>query len=519
MSIRQLIIAGAAVLAFTPTSTFAQVVAQEAVDLSVIELIREEGLERSQMDPMAMYMTDVIGPRLTASPGIHRAREWLAEKMREFGLENINIEPYGEFGRGWSREEFSGRILTPYIQPLHAQPAAWTGSTNGTVTGPVVIVRADSISDLEQYRGQLANAWVLLDSARSIDPEFEQWDRRYDIETLMTPVDPGEQQRRPQRDAEMMQRMREMRARMRAVADARETLLREEGAAGLLSRSSRNYGILRSTSNRAGMDPNNPEPLPQLVVSAEQYGQLYRNVARGENVTLEVNVQNQFHTDDLNGYNLLADIPGSDLSDEYVMIGGHLDSWYMGTGAVDNAAGCLVMLEAMRILKAIGVQPRRTIRIALWTGEEQGFLGSRGWLNIHEDLHANISAYLNFDNGTGKIRGIYTQSNDQVVPVFEQILWPFRDLDVVSVWNRNTSGTDHIPFDGAGIPGFQFLQDPIEYSQRHHHTYLATYDHMLIEDLVHSAIVVASTAYHIAMRDEMLPRKPLPKVGGDYARK
>jgi len=496
----------AALCFFLPTESLAQVaqVAQEAVDLSVIEQIREEGLERSQMDPMAQYLTDVIGPRLTASPGIHRAREWLAEKMREFGLETINIEPYGEFGRGWSREEYAGRILTPYIQPLHAQPAAWTGSTDGTVTGRVVIVRADSISDLEQYRGQVRNAWVMVDSATDIDPEFEQWDRRYDVETLMTPVEPSGQR---QNDAQVMQRMRAMWARIQAVQNARETMLRDEGALGLLSRSTRNYGILRSTSSRAGMDPQNPEPLPQLVVSAEQYGQLYRNVQRGEEVTIEANVRNRFHTDDLNGYNLLADIPGSDLSDEYVMIGGHLDSWYMGTGAVDNAAGCLVMLEALRILKAIGVEPRRTIRIGLWTGEEQGFLGSRGWLDLHEDLHDQISGYLNFDNGTGKIRGIYTQQNEQVIPIFEQILWPFRDLDVVSVWNRNTGGTDHIPFDGAGIPGFQFIQDPIEYSQRHHHTYLDTYDHMLIEDLVHSAIVVASTAYHLAMRDEMLPRK------------
>ncbi|MFC1640405.1 M20/M25/M40 family metallo-hydrolase, partial [Gemmatimonadota bacterium] len=312
---------------------------------------------------------------------------------------------------------------------------------------------------------------------------------------------------RPQRTAEMMARMRERRQRMQAMRAAQEDVFREEGVSGLLSRSSRNYGILRSTSNNAGRDPNNPEPLPQLVVSAEQYGQLYRNVARGVPVTLELNVQNRFHSDDLNGYNLLADIPGSDLSDEYVMIGGHLDSWYMGTGAVDNAAGCLVMLEAMRILEALDLQPRRTIRIGLWTGEEQGYLGSRGWLNLHPELHDDISAYMNFDNGTGKIRGIYTQMNEGVIPIFEQILWPFRDLDVVSVWNRNTSGTDHIPFDDLGIPGFQFIQDPIEYTARHHHTYLDTYDHMLIEDLIHSAIVVASTAYHLAMRDEMLPRK------------
>ena len=510
MSLSRLMFAGGAVLCLCVSTAARAQVAQEAVDLSVVEQIREEGLERSQMDEMALYLTDVIGPRLTASPGIRRAREWLSGKMTEFGLQNVNIEAYGEFGQGWSREEFSGRILTPYVQPLHAQPAAWTGSTNGTVTGPVLIIRADSVSDLEQYRGQLANAWVLLDSAVDIDPEFEQWDRRFEIETLMTPAEPSVGAGRPQRTAEMMARMRERRQRQQALRAARAEVFREEGVAGLLSRSSRNYGILRSTSNNAGRDPNNPEPLPQLVVSAEQYGQIYRNVANGEPVSVEVNVQNQFHADDLNGYNLLADIPGSDLSDEYVMIGGHLDSWYMGTGAVDNAAGCLVMLEAMRILEALDLQPRRTIRIGLWTGEEQGYLGSRGWLNLHPELHDDISAYLNFDNGTGKIRGIYTQMNEGVIPIFEQILWPFRDLDVVSVWNRNTSGTDHIPFDGAGIPGFQFIQDPIEYTARHHHTYLDTYDHMLIEDLIHSAIVVASTAYHLAMRDEMLPRKEAP---------
>ncbi len=238
---RSIAVAAAVQIVCFPADSLAQVaqVAQERVDLSVIEQIREEGLERSQMDPMAQYLTDVIGPRLTASPGIYRAREWLSGKMREFGLENVNIEAYGEFGQGWSREEFSGRILTPYVQPLHAQPAAWTGSTNGTVTGPIVIVRADSAADLEQYRGQLANAWVLVDSARDIDPEFEQWDRRFEVETLLTPVEQSQGQGRPQRTAEMMRTMRERRQRMQAMQAAREDIFREEGVAGFLLRSSR----------------------------------------------------------------------------------------------------------------------------------------------------------------------------------------------------------------------------------------------------------------------------------------
>ncbi len=508
MSLRRLVpvFMFAAVVAI-PSIVAAQV-AQEAVDLSVIEQIREEGLERSQMDPMAQHLTDVIGPRLTNSPGIRHAREWIAEKFTEWGLQNINAEAWGEFGQGWSREHYSGQILTPYVQPLHAQAAAWTGSTNGPVTGQVMIVKADSVSDLEQYRGQLANAFILLDEPRDIDPEWEQWDRRFTVEELLTPVEPsqGGGDFTPARRAQFM----EMRRRMREMQAARTEFLMGEGVAGLLSRSSRNYGILRSTSNQAGRDPENLVPLPQLILSAEQYGQIYRNVERGVPVELEVDVRNQFHPDDLNGYNLLADIPGSDKSDEYVMIGAHLDSWYLGSGAVDNAAGSLVMMEAMRILKALDMQPRRTIRIGLWSGEEQGLLGSRAWVENHADLNNKISAYLNFDNGTGKIRGVYTQMNDGVIPVFEQIFWPFRDLGVVSVWHRNTGGTDHLAFDGAGIPGFQFIQDPIEYSQRNHHTYLDTYDHMLIEDLMQAAVVVAATAYNLAMREEMLPRKEAP---------
>jgi carboxypeptidase Q len=505
MSLRRLapviVLAGSAAI---PSVTVAQV-AQEAVDLSVIEQIREEGFERSQMDAMAQYMTDVIGPRLTNSPGIRHAREWIVEKLNEWDLENVNVEPWGEFGQGWSREYYSGQILTPYVQPLHAQAAAWTGSTDGPVAGRVLIVEADSVSDLEKYRGRLTGAFILLDQARDIDPEFEQWDRRFTVEELLTPVEPAE--RGGNITPERMAQFREMRRRMREMEAARTEFFMHEGVAGLLSRSSRNYGILRSTSNQSGRDPDNPVPLPQLIVSAEQYGQIYRNVERGVPVELEVDVKNRFYADDLSAYNLLADIPGSDKADEYVMIGAHLDSWYLGSGAVDNAAGSLVMMEAMRIIKTLDLQPRRTIRIGLWSGEEQGLLGSNAWVENHSDLNDRISAYLNFDNGTGKIRGVYTQMNEHVIPVFEQIFWPFRDLGVVSVWHRNTSGTDHLSFDRAGIPGFQFVQDPIEYSQRNHHTYLDTYDHMLIDDLMQSAVVVAATAYHLAMREEMMPRK------------
>jgi carboxypeptidase Q len=247
-----------------------------------------------------------------------------------------------------------------------------------------------------------------------------------------------------------------------------------------------------------------------VVVSIEQYNEMYRNLERGVPVELELDVRTRFFDDDLQGYNTLADLPGSDLADQYVMIGAHLDSWHYGTGATDNAAGSVVMMEAMRILKSLGLQPRRTIRIALWSGEEQGLLGSRAWVEANEDLHPQISAYLNVDNGTGRIRGIWTQSNPAVAPIFEQILWPFKDLGVVTVKNGNTGGTDHLAFDAAGIPGFNFIQDPIEYGIRTHHTRSDTYERLVLEDLEQAAVIVAWTAYHLAMRDEMMPRKAPP---------
>lgn len=303
----------------------------------------------------------------------------------------------------------------------------------------------------------------------------------------------------------MMERYRRMMELNRAVNE----FLADEGAAVILRPSARAYGVLRGGGSAAGRVPGSPEPTPELIVSAEQYGQMWRNIQRGIPVRAEIHVENRFFDDDYNDYNTLGDIRGSDLADEYVMIGAHLDSWHYGTGATDNASGSIVMMEAMRILKAIGVQPRRTIRIALWGGEEQGLHGSRQWVAQNEELWSKISAYLNVDNGTGAIRGIFAQSNPDVIPVFEQLLAPFRDLGVVTVDPGNTGGTDHLSFDRVGIPGFQFVQDPIEYSIRTHHTDADTFERLVEDDLKRNAVIVAALAYHLAMRDEMLPRKPV----------
>lgn len=480
--------------------------AQESVDLAMVERIREEGLERSQIEPLARYLTEVIGPRLTGSPGMKRANEWTAQTFEEWGLANVVIEPWGEFGRGWQHEDYKGRILTPFVQPLHGQPMAWTGSTDGLVQGPAVIARIENESKLAGLEGRLEGAFVLIDAPEDVEPEFEHQDRRTSLEELLAPVDQGSGGRYGNMTPEERQAMYDRYRAQQALADAVSQLAEAEGALAILRISSREDGVIRGGAGGSRV-AGAAEGLAQVALSREQYNQIHRNVETGVPVELEVVMQNRFFEDDLQQYNTLAEIPGSDKGDEIVMIGAHLDSWHMGGGATDNGAGSVVMMEAMRILKTLDVQPRRTIRIALWSGEEQGLLGSRAWVANHPELHGQISAYLNVDNGTGRLRGIWDQSNAKAIPVFEQLLWPFRDLGVVAVRHGDTGGTDHLAFDAAGIPGFNFIQDPIEYGINTHHTELDTFDHLVIDDLKQAAVVVASTAYHLAMRDEMMPRK------------
>lgn len=481
----------------------AQVV-QESVDLDVVEAIREEGLERSQIAELAGHLTDVIGPRLTGSPAMFTANEWTAETLRGWGIENVVVEPWGEFGRGWTNLSFSGRIVEPYVQILNALPVAWTADTKGTLKGAAVIVNADSVADLERYRGKLKKAFVLMQEPRVMQPEYDPQPLRLPLDELLAPPPPPRE-----RDADARRRRMGDWRRQRALRDSINDFLAGEGIAAALYPSSRTYGLLSVFGMSGARDPDTPIPPASLIVAHEQYGQIYRNLQRGIPVRLEVAIDNEFYDDDLMAYNTLGDIPGGDKADEYVMLGGHLDSWYSGTGATDNAAGTVVMMEAVRILKALDLKPRRTIRIALWSGEEQGLLGSRGWVDKHRDLWPAISAYLNVDNGTGRIRGIWDQENEAAIGVFEQTLWPFTELGVVAVKHGNTGGTDHLAFDAVGIPGFNFIQDPIEYSTRTHHTFADRYERLLIDDLKQAAVVVAATVYHLAMRDEMMPRKPL----------
>ena len=499
--------------AVTAAVPIAAQVAQERVDLDVVRRIREEGLTRSHVPELAGYLTDVIGPRLTGSTNMKRANEWTAQQFRDWGLVNVAVEPWGRFGRGWERVSFSGRILEPFVQPLQAQSLAWSGSTRGAVTGPVLFVAIKDSNDLATYRGKLRGAWIMRDTIVPDAPEFERTPLRTPLTDLLEPPPPAAAPQQNPFTPEQRARMEAQRAFERSLI----AFFRAERVAGFLSYSSRQYAILRLGGGpESGMtrDSLNYVPLPAVQLSREQYFQMYRNLKRGLPVRLEVNAQNRLLAEDLQAYNTVAELPGSDLKDQVVMLGAHLDSWYGGTGATDNGAGSVVMMEALRILKTLGVTPRRTIRIALWSGEEQGLLGSRNWVEQHQAELGNISAYVNVDNGTGRIRGVWNQSNDAVVPMFEQILWPFRDLGVVAVRRGNTGGTDHLSFDRAGVPGFNFIQDPIEYGTRTHHTDADTYERLVLDDLSQAATVVAYTVYHLAMRDEMVTRKPAPAATG-----
>jgi carboxypeptidase Q len=449
-------------------------IAQEKVDLGAVARIREEGLQRSRIPELARHLTDVIGPRLTGSPGMKAANEWTATMLKSWGLTGVEVEPWGRFGRGWENVSYEGRILTPYSQSMPGQASAWTGSTKGTITAPVLVVDGGA-DGLARYGDKLRGALVLLAPPRALPPEF------HDAEQRRTPVDSlfaavNQRARAPIGWDTLLVKIQKQQAHG-------DSLLRAAGVAGVITGSGSAYGTIRGGGDWSATNPAMLIPVPNVIIPQEQYNEMYRNVTDGVPVKVQLDVQNRFLTDDLNAYNTLGDIRGTDKPDEYVMIGAHLDSWHYGNGATDNAAGTVVMMEAMRILKTLDLHPRRT------------------------EMAPKISAYLNLDNGTGKIRGIWDQSNAKAIPIFEQILWPFQDLGVVAVRHGNTGSTDHVSFDDAGIPGFNFIQDPIEYGLRTHHSSNDVYDHLELDDLKQAAVVVAATAYELANRDEMFPRK------------
>ncbi len=488
----------------------------EPVDTAAVERLKAEGLgDRSQVMDIASWLTDVYGPRLTNSPMQRRGADWALGKFREWGLADARLEPWGPFGRGWTSERFSLQVLSPSPFTAIAYPLAWTPGTNGRVTGEAVLVVADSVADLEQYRGKLRGKFVLVDRPRAVRPSTEPLASRYTDEELARLARP--EAPRDGRGGFNDPAVRARFQRAQEVARARTTFFAAEGVAGVLRQSRGDGGtvfVQGGGSREANADLS--QYVPEVMVAVEHYGRIARAVQKGVPVTLALDAENRFHPDTMS-FNVLAEIPGTDprLEDEVVMIGAHFDTWHGGTGATDNAAGSAVMMEAMRLIRAAGLRPKRTIRIGLWTGEEQGLLGSRAYVEQHflgegtakSPEHARFSGYFNLDNGTGKIRGVYLQGNEGVRPVFDAWMRPFRAMGMTTLTARNTGGTDHLAFDYVGLPGFQFIQDDVEYDTRTHHSNMDTFERLQADDMKHNAVVVAAFAYLTANRAEKLPRK------------
>lgn len=502
--------------------------AQEPVDAAMNAKLREEGLNHSKVMEIAFNMTDVAGPRLTGSPGLKRAQEWAVKQLTAYGMSNAHREPWGQkFGKGWEVQKNYAAITSPYYHAIIAVPKAWTASTNGLIKGDVILVKADTTTDLDKYKGKLAGKIVIFDAASLPERAIRADMARYTDEQLaemakavMPPAGGGQGRRggagafgagNPQFNA--MRRQMAMRGAITA-------FIKNEHAGLVLSQARGTDGTV-FTTNGASYRDTAAIAGPELETSAEDYQRILRLVRAGHKVEMEAEIKTQFYTDDMEGYNVVAEIPGTDktLKDQLVMIGGHFDSWHGGTGATDNAAGSAVMVEAMRILKAVGYKPKRTIRIALWSGEEQGLFGSKYYVEKHFGdrttmkllpEQSKISAYYNLDNGTGKIRGIYLQGDSAARPIFQAWLDPFKDLGAGYVTISNTGGTDHQSFDAVGIPGFQYIQDGMDYNTRTHHSNEDTYDRLVENDLKQAATIVASFVYHTAERKDMIPRKALP---------
>ena len=490
--------------------------AHEPVDSVMNRKIREEGLNHSKVMETAFYLTDASGPRLAGSPALKRAQDWAVNQLQSWGLVNAKREPWGKFGKGWEVRKNYAAITVPYYHAIIAIPKAWTPGTNGPIKADVVVIKADTVTDLDKYKGTLSGKIVMIDVKANVERTFKADGVRYTDTELdsMANITYKPDQRRPfDRNSPF--------ARLRALRTAINTFLQGENVALILSQARGSDGTV-FTTNGASYADTAKAVSPELETSGEDYQRILRLVKAGIKVTLEADIKTQFFTDDLNGYDVVAEIPGTDktLKDQLVMIGGHLDSWHAATGGTDNAAGSAVMMEVMRILKAVNFKPRRTIRIALWSSEEQGLFGSRGYVLNHfgdpktmilKPEQAKISAYYNLDNGTGKIRGIYLQGDSLAGPIFKTWLAPFKNLGATAVTISNTGGTDHQSFDAVGIPGFQFIQDPMDYGSRTHHSNQDTYDKLSEDDLKQAATIVASFVYHTSQRPDMIPRKALPQ--------
>jgi carboxypeptidase Q len=526
--------------------------ATETLDLTMYQRIRDEGLQHSHVMDFASGLMDGIGPRLTGSPNLKRANEWTRDQFTAMGCTNSHLEDWGEFGLGWRQLNTWVRMSAPDTAVFIAQALPWSPSSKGPISGSAIWVNAKDEKDLEKYKGKLEGKIVFFGEMRDVKPVDKALFERRDEANLKTTVE------YPVHVGEPEQGFQDFIRRL-AFREKAGQFFAAEHAVGVVipSRDGRNNGGSGGTifdDGGAGLgwftyQREHAERLPVVVMAIESYGRVYRLLNANVPVTVEMDVEAEFTGDHEHGFDTIAEIPGTDpkLKEELVMVGGHLDSWASATGATDNGAGTVVAMEVMRILNALKVQPRRTIRVGLWTGEEQGEFGSYGYVKMHfghvplstapdqMDLpdflrkpagpvelkpdQQKISGYFNLDNGTGKVRGVYLQQNAAAGPIFQQWIAPLQDLGVSTLTMRDTGGTDHEAFDSVGIPGFQFIQDQLDYGSRTHHSNQDTYERLQPDDLAQAAVVEAIFVYNAAMRDQMLPRKPVPHPETEEQRK
>ena len=485
---------------------------QEKIDMEMMQRIRNEGMNHSQVMENAFYLTDASGPRLMQSPGYFRAANWAKGKLTEWGLENASQEPWGDWGKGWELQKFYLALTAPYYKPLIAFPKTWTNSTDGLQQAEVLVIDPRDSAALEKMADQIKGKIIMplrndtlkpsysADATRLTDEELKKM-AEYEPGKVVPPAQPAQAPRlQPQFN------------------NKQKDFLRDHGALALLSTSSRNAEGTVFVQGGGAYGPTSAVNFLDIAVAYEDFMTLERLALHHLPVKLEIDVKSRFIENDVKGYNVVAEIRGTDkdLKEQLVMLGGHLDSWQGATGATDNAAGSAAVMEAIRILKAVGIKPRRTIRIALWGGEETGLHGSRNYVKNHftdtvtrkyNAAGDQLSVYLNLDNGSGKIRGIYLQGNENAKSMFSQWFEPFHDLGASTLTLQNTGGTDHLSFDAIGLPAFQFIQDPIEYGTRTHHTNMDSYDHLQAGDLMQASTIIAAFVYNAAQRDEKVPRK------------
>jgi carboxypeptidase Q len=506
---------------------FAQESADARLDYAMYSKIRDEGLNHSQALDHVSWLADVYGPRLQGSPAMRQAADWIGKKLTGWGLVNVHQEKW-PFGKGWGLTRFSANMIEPQVLPIIGVPRSWTPGTAGSITADVVRVDIRSEADIEKYRGKLAGKIVLTQPIREVRMLegiiVQRWDGALLKEAMTTPIPsatptPAEGGTRGPSLADKVQQFFAD-ERVAATFDRGSDAFIVAGDNQMSWRTQRTDGGTIFPSAGGARDGDPARMVPSVTLAVEHYNRMLRILDKGIPVKVELNVQTQFYDEaDANGMNVFGDLAGSDPNGEFVLLGAHLDGVGTGTGATDNAAGVAVMMEAMRILKTISARPRRTIRLGLWGGEEEGLLGSKAYVEAHlgdpktmalKPEHQKLAAYYNLDNGTGRIHGVWMQGNLAIVPIFEDWIKPLRDLDVTTLTPQSVRGSDYLSFDDVGIPAFQFMQDRLEYNSRTHHSNMDVVDRVQRDDLVQMAVVAATFAYNTAMRDEKLPRKPLP---------